>query len=124
MDLLIVPKSVLIVWVNYTPNAPEFICPICLPKPKNWDFMSLKKGFIRRLWSTDKYMVCVRGQFTGWKFSLSNNSAQKTVNWMATYSILQILSLQKLHKFPVNLLKPCKLHLIELGICQLTINSI
>ena len=56
-------------------------------------------------------MVCVRGQFTGWKFSLSNNSAQKTVNWMATYSTLQIFLQQELPKFPVDHLKPCKLYL-------------
>ena len=30
-----------------TPNAPEFICPVCLPKPKNiW--IAMKKGFIGR----------------------------------------------------------------------------
>ena len=30
-----------------TPNAPEFICPICLPKPKSSGFQ-WKKGFIGR----------------------------------------------------------------------------
>ena len=23
---------------SYFANAPKFICPICLPKPKNWNF--------------------------------------------------------------------------------------
>jgi hypothetical protein len=25
-------------WVENAPNAPEFICPICLPKPKSSGF--------------------------------------------------------------------------------------
>ena len=25
-------------WAENTPNTPEFICPICLPKPKNSGF--------------------------------------------------------------------------------------
>ena len=35
---LTVPKWVLIVWLKITHNAPEFICPICLPKPKSSGF--------------------------------------------------------------------------------------
>ena len=30
-----------------TQNAPEFICPICLPKPKKF-WISMKKGYIGR----------------------------------------------------------------------------
>ena len=32
---LTVPKWVPIVWPKIPPNVPEFICPICLPKPKS-----------------------------------------------------------------------------------------
>ena len=35
-----VPKWVLIVLLRITPNAPEFICPTCLPKPKSSGFHS------------------------------------------------------------------------------------
>jgi hypothetical protein len=39
MDMgLAVPKWVLKSLAESTPNAPEFICPICLPKPKSYGF--------------------------------------------------------------------------------------
>ena len=36
-----------------TPNALEFICPICLPKPKNSGFQwaSLVRGHLRGIWT-------------------------------------------------------------------------
>ena len=40
---LTVPKWVLIVWPKIcTPNAPKFICPVCLPKPKSSGFQWIK----------------------------------------------------------------------------------
>ena len=39
---LILPKWVLIVQPKNIPNALEFICPICLPKPKFLDFNEKK----------------------------------------------------------------------------------
>ena len=33
-----VPKWVLIIWPKIPKNNPEFICPICLPKPKSSGF--------------------------------------------------------------------------------------
>ena len=39
---LTVPKWVLIVQPKLPPNAPEFVCPICLPKPKSLRFSKLE----------------------------------------------------------------------------------
>jgi hypothetical protein len=40
---LTVPKWVLVVWPKIPQMPPEFICPICLPKPKSSGFQSKKR---------------------------------------------------------------------------------
>jgi hypothetical protein len=43
-----------------TPNARNFICPNCLPKPKVWDFDEKKVSLgVRSLWSGVSRCQCI-----------------------------------------------------------------
>ena len=64
---LTVPKWVLIVWPKIPPNAPEFICPICLPKPKSSGFQ----------WK--KALLGVRSPYFELNWKLAPYSLQKAI---------------------------------------------
>ena len=61
------------IFAKHTPNAPEFICPICLPKPKSsgmhWKKASLR---VRSPWHSNiirEFGCDILGKWNSWKGS-------------------------------------------------------